>query len=300
MKHTLILLNALRFAPLAALLVACQPEQPTRPEISWGFLSDRVRPEVDYPGKIAASEVVMRGLIPRPSNASDPYNTLEAIKGFHATRLEWTYGLTPEFVRDVRKLGVSVSGVTSISTGMINTSAPGWKENYSILDLNLKITTAPHMRTWATPGLWFCMNNPSNRNGALADLKRLIEMGVRDIQRDDPDGNSAATSWGACFCPHCMKAFREWLPKNLTAEVLRAAGVKDVNSFDYRQYLLDRNAPVGKPVSSYPGPELAKAFIKFQTETMIIFTNGGTRKSTVMQGATSPSRATMPALSTRR
>ena len=243
----------------------------TFPTAPGDFLSNRVQAAPDYPGKIAASEVCIRGLYPRPSNASDPHNTLDAIRGFHATRLEWTYGLTSEFVEKARALGVSVSGVTSSSTGKFHTAAPDQGRKCSLLDLHLQPVTAPWMRTWETPGLWMCINNTPAREASLAAGKELVDLGVRDIQRDDPAANEIATTWGACFCPYCMEGFRGWLKKNISSEKLRALGVEEIESFDYRQYLLARNAPAGDALRSYDGGELLDFFRRFQEESTIAY-----------------------------
>lgn len=277
MKHTYTFL--LRAAGQFAVIVAiggCKPpaaKSVQSYEVQPGQnLAETVSPGVDYPGKIAASEVPIRGLYPRPRGTSDPFDTLEAIRSFHATRLEWIYGLTPEFVKKVTDMGVSVSGATAEGTGVYDMSQPGWLEKYSILTLDLKPTTAPWMRKWATPGPWFCVNNPAARETCLKHLKAQIDMGIRDIQRDDPAANEAALRWGACFCPACVDGFRDYLKKqNLSAEKLKELGTGNLDTFDYRQYLIAQNAPVGDGFSAYPGGDLKRMFGQFQKESTINF-----------------------------
>gem|GEM_PF-1634042 len=235
-------------------------------------LAEEVTAKADYPGKMAASEVIIRGLSPRPRDADDPHNTLKAIKGFHATRLEWIYELTPEFIQQVQSLGTSVSGTTSTSTGVgLDKSGPEWRARYSILDLNLQPTTAPWMRKWAIPGLWLCVNNPDSREASLAHGKLLIDQGVLDIQRDDPAANQHAVKWGACFCPACMSGFRDYLQENATSEQLAAWQISNLDTFDYREYLLVRDAPVGDAFQAYASHGLTGLFQSFQTQSTTDF-----------------------------
>src|SRR5262249_16001179 len=137
-----------------------------------------------------------------------------AIRGFHVTRLEWIYGLTPEFVKKAKDLGVSVSGATSCNTALGISNTPESAQQFGILDLNLHSITAPWMRKWNPPGMWLCINNPTVRERSLAQIEQQYDLGLRDLQRDDPQDNQAALGWGGCFCSHCMAGFRDYLRTN--------------------------------------------------------------------------------------
>jgi hypothetical protein len=228
-------------------------------------------PSPAYPGVINKSEVVMRSLIPRPSGPGDPHDTLEAIRRFHVTRLEWVYGLTPDFVRKAKALGVSVSGATSCNTALGITNSPESAQQFGILDLNLHSITAPWMRKWNPSGLWLCINNPTVRERSLAQIEQQYDLGLRDLQRDYPEDNHAALGWGGCFCPHCMAGFRDYLRTNCPPAELRALGVDNVEAFDYRQYLLDHHAPVGDPFRTYDGGRLKELFRAFQLQATLAF-----------------------------
>lgn len=247
----------------------CNRSEKNAPRYTGTFLCEQAVASASYPGIIQKSEVVMRGLCPRPINVEDPHNTLDAIREFHVTRLEWIYSLTPEFVRQVKSLGTSVSGTTSTCTSLEDPSSPETAKKFGILDLNLQPTTATWMRSFH--GLWICINNPAANKSALAALKKQYNLGLRDIHRDDPKTNEHAVQWGACFCPHCMEAFRKYLRANLTDEELQKIGVKDIGTFDYRQYLLAAKAPVGDAFKDYNGGLLKKHFTTFQREASIAF-----------------------------
>lgn len=235
-------------------------------------LATTVSPRPSYPGKLRASEVCMRSLSPRPLNASDPHDTLKAIRDFHVTRLEWTYGLTPAFIAKAKALGCTVSGASAaMSVAGVDTKIPEWYRAYSVLDLNGEPVEAPWMRAWAGHTLWGCINNPKMRAGFLAYVKNLVDMGVADIQRDDPADNFASVNWGACFCPYCVAGFRDTLRATGDPAELQAAGVTDLDTFDYAAYLRQRNAPVGDAFAKYPQDYLKRQFISFQEQSTINF-----------------------------
>src|SRR4051812_10828625 len=73
-------------------------------------LAEVTRPAPSYPGKLPESAVVMRGLHPRGEE------TMQALRDFHVTHLEWIYDLNQDFVRKVRAAGISVSGVVSTAS----------------------------------------------------------------------------------------------------------------------------------------------------------------------------------------
>jgi len=235
-------------------------------------LSDRVKPRPDFPGMLRASDVCMRSLRPRPINQTDPHDTLQAIRDFHVTRLEWTYGLTADFIARVEALGCTASGACA-NGNLIGISRQGteWYKDYSALDLDGNAVEAPWMRAWPGHALWHCVNNPAARAGYLNYVKDQVDQGVKDLQRDDPTMNYHATRWGACFCEHCMRGFQAYLKQHASAEVLRRFEIQDPATFDYARYLRDRNAPVGDAFAKYPEDDLKRLFIAFQEQSTIEF-----------------------------
>lgn len=233
-------------------------------------LSDRARPSPAYPGELRASDVVMRSLVPRPITANDPYDTLQAIRDFHVTRLEWTYGLTADVIAKAQALGCTVSGAAgNHSIAGVDQSQPNWFLPLSVLDLNGEAVEAPWMRPWPGHALWACVNSPAARAASLAYMKRLVDLGVRDIQRDDPSMNLTATNWGACFCPYCVAGFRLYLQQRGDREQLAKLGVTDLTAFDYAAYLRDHHAPVGDDFGRYPADGLKTQFLAYQQQATI-------------------------------
>ena len=235
-------------------------------------LCDRVKPAPTYPGALRASEVCIRSLVPRQAGATNPYDTLRAVREFHATRLEWTYSLTAEFVAKAKAMGVSVSGAAANGNlDGIKREGPEWYKAYSALDLDGNAVEAPWMRPWPGHALWHCINNPAAREGYLAYVKSLVDLGVRDIQRDDPSMNANATNWGGCFCQYCVAGFRAYLKEHADPQQLAAAGVADLDTLDYAAYLRARHAPVGDAFARYPTDYLKRLFIDYQEQSTIAF-----------------------------
>lgn len=255
--------------------ISCQrsPVSPEAETVPGHCLAETVAAAPVYPGKIAASEVPIRGLVPRPRDTNDPHDTLKAIRGFHATRLEWTYGLTPGFIREVNGMGVSASGASNPAMDTRAETDPDWIKARSILTLDLEPARAPWMRARVPVSLHRCDNNPVSREMNLAELKMQIDAGVRDIQRDDGAGNAIAVSWGACFCEHCMKGFRDYLKANVSSGKLAELGVENIDTFGYREFLIARGAPSGDAFRTYQGGELKTHFQDFQTRSAVEFDN---------------------------
>ena len=256
---------------------------------------EKAFPRPEIPGAPRQSDVCMRGLHPRPINSQDPLNTLDAIRRFHVTKLEWIYELTPEFIAKVRELGCSVQGAAvngcwvpeviedpveaakfNNGRGLQLPGAPAF-EDLSILDLNHKPVLAPWMRTWEPPALWGCINNPEMRAGHLRYVKNLVDLGVDGIQKDASEMNHHATKyWGACYCDYCMAGFRKYLKTNTTEEQRADMKIGQPDSFNYREILLAQGALVGDSYGRWTGGHagLKKLFIDYQEEATAGFHQG--------------------------
>ncbi|AOS45895.1 hypothetical protein Verru16b_02986 [Lacunisphaera limnophila] len=185
--------------------------------------------------------------------------------------MEWIYGLNAEFVKEVKSLGVTVSGAVNTGTQVgFDLRQKAELKDVSILDLAGEPVHAPWMRAWETPGLWLCVNNPKVRAAYLDALKQMVDLGVQDIQRDDPAGNVAALNWGACFCKHCVDEFGRYL-SDKPAEMKPVTGQLPGAAFNYREYLVAQGAPVGDAFANYDGGQLKKLFGQYQEQSTIEF-----------------------------
>jgi len=265
-----MLTNARRFnftrAAVALLLsaaIACGAEVDKR-------VCRVARPTRRPPGAPKASDVVMRTLRLHPRDDADPYDTRQAIRDFHVSRLEWSYVTDKEFIHKVKSSGRVFGGAASAPSYRHRDDDPDWYENVVIVDLDGEPIIAPWKRTWNRT-LWGCVNNPELERGYVEYLKGYIDAGAQVMQRDEPGANYNATRWGGCFCPHCMKAFRKFLAENTTPQRRRLLGIAEVESFDYREHLRKQGAPVGDPFGRWDGGELKGLFVEFQTQSTLAF-----------------------------
>lgn len=218
-------------------------------------------------GAPRASDVCMRSLRPRPIHARDPHDTLEAMRGFHVTWLEWTYGNDRPFIGRVHDLGATFGG--ALAAGSYAGDQP--HEQWNVRNLDGMPVYATWMRAWNKPNSWGCANHPEFRAGHVRAAVAAVEAGADVLQRDEPGQNMHALNWGGCFCDHCMAGFRAWLEQHADRQVLRELGVADLDRFDYRDYLRQRGAPVGDDFQRWPGDQLKQYFADFQIESTVAF-----------------------------
>jgi len=202
------------------------------------------------------SDVVMRSL---PVREGTKNNTFSAMDNFHVTRLEWTNAVSDEHITKVIASGRYFGGMFGSAMPMENP--------FCQVDLNGNKVTLKHHRAWKVVPTVGCMNNPDFLKYQLDVAKKFITAGATSIQRDEPESQSAAHTLGACFCSHCIEKFNEWLKVNASQTDLQANGVSDLKSFNYRQYLIDKNAPVGDDFSKWDGGKLKDWYRKFQSQT---------------------------------
>ncbi|MEI8205544.1 MAG: hypothetical protein WCG03_01545, partial [Kiritimatiellales bacterium] len=240
-----------------------------------------------------ASDVQIRTLRFRPTDANDPQDTFKAMDQFHVTRLEWSYLEVYEAgAEDLKSLPADLEKIKRtkasgrIFGGAANASSGTfvqWDDvngkhikKYTVIDRSGHSVVGGHMRYWTHPQSPGCVNNPEYRQGHLEYMKRYIDAGATTIQRDEPSGQFAyAQNGSGCFCEYCMKGFRAYLKKNISAEELKSLGVKEVETFDYKEYL---NAISPPPVTDFfdwsdpktvtrMGGKLHKHFEQFQLDS---------------------------------
>lgn len=206
------------------------------------------------------SDVVMRSL---PVREGVKNNTFTAMDNFHVTRLEWTLSMSDKHIAKVIASGRYFGGMF----GSANED-PAAKV-YGQLDLAGKNVTLKHHRAWKQVPSVGCMNNPDFLKFQVEEATKYIKAGATSMQRDEPESQTSAYMIGACFCSHCVTKFNKWLSTNISQNDLAANGVTDLKSFNYKQYLIDKKAPVGDDFSKWEGGKLKEWYLKFQSQTNI-------------------------------
>ncbi|NQT54120.1 hypothetical protein HQ576_18840 [bacterium] len=91
------------------------------------------------------------------------------------------------------------------------------------------------------PAYWWCTNSPLYRQYLFHRLEQTMKNGPDGLHIDDYRGTSGSITWlSGGFCRHCMAAFRSYLKEHVPEERLRKLGIETLDTFDYRQFLLDR------------------------------------------------------------
>jgi len=234
-------------------------------------LCETARPMERPPGAPKASDVIMRTLRLHPRGAEDPHDTMQAVRAFHVTRLEWSYVTDAAFIEKLHAAGRTFGGAASAPSYLPEDPDSRWYDRVVIKDLEGRPIIAPWKRTWNRT-LWGCINNPELERGYLRYLQRYIDAGAEVMQRDEPGANHLATRWGGCFCDHCMQGFRGYLGEHTTPSERKNLGIEDVETFDYRDRLKKAGAPAGDAFGRWKdGGKLQELFVRFQLDATLAF-----------------------------
>ncbi len=122
------------------------------------------------------------------------------------------------------------------------------------------------------PAWWWCTNSPVYRRYLYSRLDDVAASGADGLHIDDYAGTSAAVTWrSACFCRYCMAGFRKYLKENASQEKLKSLGIDDLDSFDYRQFLIDRGVTPDDYRRKRGSLPLADEFLDFQVKANVAF-----------------------------
>ena len=92
--------------------------------------------------------------------------------------------------------------------------------------------------------LALCLSSPPAREMLKRMLKVAVDQGI--------DGVNTTFNYNfACACPHCQKAFKNWLSENLTQKEIEAKlGIRDLGGHAFSE--------IPARISGYPDPETAR------------------------------------------
>ncbi len=117
------------------------------------------------------------------------------------------------------------------------------------------------------PAYWFCTNTPGYRDFLKSQVKAGMTAKVEGLHIDDYDGTAGTEYHGACFCPHCMKAFTEFLKTKVSPARLKECGVTSLDGFDYGTWLKGRGIAKAGDFSRVifgPPVNLGPEYLRFQ------------------------------------
>ena len=179
---------------------------------------------------------------------------MDVYRRYRATGLGWGFlpepdrrGLPPdeEMMRDVddaHRCGVKFQGRVELDAdwmGMIDFDSNFMESTVRDLNDRPAITWWAH-RYKGHPSYFFCTNAPGYRHYLMYQVRRVMEAGADWLMIDSaiPTIASLNARYGGCFCEHCMAGFRDYLKLNLSNQECSAWQISDLESFNYRDFLL--------------------------------------------------------------
>jgi hypothetical protein len=95
-------------------------------------------------------------------------------------------------------------------------------------------------------------NNPVWLEYLKQVVRIQIDAGARAIQLDETDSPMTAFRYGGCFCKDCMAVLRRYLATLPAAALPAELADVDLETFDYRQYLLAAGYRTGMNPQAFP------------------------------------------------
>lgn len=139
------------------------------------------------------------------------------------------------------------------------------------------------------PAWWFCTNSPLYRQFLFKRLEETIAAGADALHIDDYTGTAGAVTWlDACFCPSCMKGFRDYLKDNLSEDRRKDLGISDLETFDYRQYLVSRGITPEQYRKERSRLPLAAEFLDYHVKAVTDFVAEYRKKGEQLKGKPLP------------
>jgi hypothetical protein len=176
------------------------------------------------------------------------------VEDFQRDRITWHH-----------ELGIRFMGTVGIVTEFAQymQSCPEWEQTICITPRGerLRVPWLWDLSYEGNPAYRFCTNDPRYRGFLRSQVALAARGGVDGVHIDDHMGTAAASRSNGCFCDSCMRGFKTYLRESVSPERLREAGIQDLDSLDYREFVRqwmdaepDRraaNTPLGGEYRSY-------------------------------------------------
>jgi len=135
------------------------------------------------------------------------------------------------------------------------------------------------------PAYWWCTNSPLYRKYLYARLAEVVNVKPDGLHIDDYRGTSGSITWrSGGFCRHCLAAFRKYLAGNVPKEKLARLGIKDLDTFDYREFLLARGVKAAEYNRRRSRLPLAAEFHDFHVQAATRFVAEYHKRAEALRG----------------
>jgi len=117
-----------------------------------------------------------------------------------------------------------------------------------------------------TPGRFYqwrtCHNNPRWHRFQKETILKRVREGAMVVMRQDNIGVPVGITKAGGFCRFCRAKFRDYLKSRLSHQQLKKLGVEDVNTFDIRNYIIQKD--YHRDGSTYIEDPLVRHYLFFQ------------------------------------
>ncbi len=239
-----------------------------------GFIVQAGEPSNERP-IIQPSDVVFMYSSGTPSKYSDYHGTIVGWGGRPRSKTEQSIDGFKNRVEEAHKRGLKYCGSVDFLVdfgGFIDFRPDSFMDAVS-RDLD----SAPLRVPWlwdhkheGHPAYWFCTNNPEYQVYLRNQAERACLAPIDGLHIDDYSGSSASSAYnGGCFCPFCMKGFREYLKKKYSPEELTKMEIEQIESFDYGKFLKSKGITADDYKNRHRSCPLIDEFQTFQNARMI-------------------------------
>jgi len=196
----------------------------------------------------------------------------EAYRAYGATFVGWGGAHTPESVKMHHDMGIRCTG----SMWCLTAGAKLLHENPELLaavsvDIEGKPVEVPWLFDHTHEGMksyFGCTNTPAFREHSRREVRRVMAGSPDGLHVDDHCGVAAsAWNWGGGLCDRCIEAFRKYLQDNADPGELKAAGVEDPDTFDYRDLIRKYATTREEYLKVQHTIPLMKTFLDFHSES---------------------------------
>jgi hypothetical protein len=205
----------------------------------------------------------------RHSDVVFMYDDEKMYEPYGCTVLGWAGEANPKHIERAHARGVRLF---TVSVGFLTESQRVIDFDQNFLDAAARnFSGEPFVVPWlwdqkhkGQPAWWWCTNSPLYRQYLESRLREEMPTRPDGLHIDDYRGSSGAVTWlSACFCRHCMEGFRHYLAANADPAKLAQLQISDLDTFDYRQFLIDRGVTAEEYQKERWRMPLADEFLDF-------------------------------------
>lgn len=188
-------------------------------------------------------------------------------RAFNATQFVWVHTTNSSLIAEAKQF---VSGFQC--AGRAEIKIPG----AMCISIDGSPVISPNFRSFPPFNGYAIgdVNTLAYRDFWVNRFKSQWDAGCTFMHQDNSRFNEkAAFSWGGCFSPESVIGFSEYLRNKYNSSQLERLGIADINSFNFRELLVNQGAPSGDALSVWlkQNSPLASDWFNFSRDSTIKF-----------------------------